>query len=334
MNSLNRKHRKPEGANKYHIDCNELEKNPSLIPIIIKNVIQNKNDTTILQSIITDKSITQNNRNIVVKIGKINRTIEKEFNIGKQLENEKLTGFINYICLFNCYDNTYNNLKVDIEKNNNNIESLCSAKKKEENLKTVLIMPYINEGSIKNFKWNKEKYDALKSVILQTIMSVFTAYQLCGFLHNDLHLDNILVKKTKKETINYKFKDEKDKNKDKVIEINIKADGYKIVIMDFENSMINIKDKDGLRTYWSNLLNMMLRLYHDIKNEDNDIIRMDNLSNITSFIEKQEKSNENIMNTFILLDMIKDAKFIIIKQIKSKLIYDPNVYQIKNNKIV
>ena len=324
MNSLNRKHRKPEGANKYHIDCNELEKNPSLIPIIIKNVIQNKNDTTILQSIITDKSITQNNRNIVVKIGKINRTIEKEFNIGKQLENEKLTGFINYICLFNCYDNTYNNLKVDIEKNNNNIESLCSAKKKEENLKTVLIMPYINEGSIKNFKWNKEKYDALKSVILQTIMSVFTAYQLCGFLHNDLHLDNILIKKTKKETFNYKFKNEKDKNKD--IEINIKADGYKIVIMDFENSMINIKDKDGLRTYWSNLLNMMLRLYHDIKNEDNDIIRMDNLSNITSFIEKQEKSNENIMNTFILLDMIKDAKFIIIKQIKSKLIYDPNVY--------
>ena len=322
MNSLNRKHRKPEGANKYHIDCNELEKNPSLIPIIIKNVIQNKNEMTILQSVINDKSITQNNRHIVVKIGKVNKTIEKEFNIGKKLENEKLTGFINYICLFNCYDNTYNNLKVDIEKNNNNIEPLCSAKKKEENLKTVLIMPYINEGSIKNFKWNKEKYDALKSVILQTIMSVFTAYQLCGFLHNDLHLDNILVKKTKKETFNYKFKNEKDK----VIEINIKADGYKIVIMDFENSMINIKDKDGLRTYWSNLLNMMLRLYHDIKNEDNDIIRMDNLSNITSFIEKQEKSNENIMNTFILLDMIKDAKFIIIKQIKDKPIYDPNIY--------
>ena len=107
MNSLNRKHRKPEGANKYHIDCNELEKNPSIIPIIFNKIIKNQNDTTILQSVITDKSITQNNRHIVVKIGKVNRTIEKEFNIGKKLEQEKLNGFINYICLFNCYDNTY-----------------------------------------------------------------------------------------------------------------------------------------------------------------------------------------------------------------------------------
>ena len=326
MNSLDRKHQKLEGANKYHIDCNELEKNPSIIPIIIKNVIQNKNEMTILQSVITDKSITENNRNIVVKIGKVNKTIEKEYKIGKKLENEKLTGFINYICLLNCYDNTYDNLKVDIEKKSNNIEPLCSAKKKEENLKTVLIMPYINEGSIKNFKWNKEKYDALKSVILQTIMSVFTAYQLCGFLHNDLHLDNILIKKTKKETFNYKFKNEKDKDKDKVIEINIKADGYKIVIMDFENSMINVKDKDGLQGYWSNLLNMMSRIHYDLKNEDGDDVSIFDLSIITYFIEKQKQSKGSIMNTLILLDMIKDAKFIITKQIKSKPIYDPNIY--------
>ena len=112
-------------------------------------------------------------------------------------------------------------------------------------------MPYINEGSIRTFKWNKDKYDALKSILLQTIMSIFTAYQLCGFIHNDLHLDNILVKKTKKETFNYKLKDEKDK----VINIDIKADGYKIVIMDFESSVFVIKNKDGLDFYWNNLFN-------------------------------------------------------------------------------
>ena len=322
MNPLDREHRKPDGANKYHIDCNELEKNPSLIPIIIKNVIQNKNEMTILQSIITDKSITQNNRNIVIKIGKVNRTIEKEYKIGKKLENEKLTGFINYICLFNCYDNTYDNLKVDIEKKSNNIEPLCSAKKKEENLKTVLIMPYINEGSIRTFKWNKDKYNTLKSILLQTIMSVFTAYQLSGFLHNDLHLDNILVKKTKKETFNYKLKDEKDK----VINIDIKADGYKIVIMDFESSVFVIKNKDGLDFYWNNLFNMIIRLNYDLKNDDEDNVLIDDLDNITSFIKKQEKSKSSIMNTLTLLDMIKDAKFIIKKQIKSKLIYDPNIF--------
>ena len=315
MNPLDREHHKLDGANKYHIDCNKLEKNPSIIPIIFNKIIKNKNDTTILQSVITDKSITQNNRQIVVKIGKVNRTIEKEFNIGKKLEEGKLTGFINYICLFNCYDNTYDK----IEEKSKDIKELCTAKKEEENLKTVLIMPYINEGSIRTFKWNKDKYDALKSVILQTIMSVFTAYQLCGFVHNDLHLDNILIKKTKKETFNYKFKDDKDKM------IDIKTYGYKIVIMDFESSMLVIKNKDGSRTYWNNLFNMMSRLHHDLKNEDSDDIRADNLNNIISFIQNQEISKGSIMNTLILLDMIKETKFIIIKK-QSKPIYDPNVY--------
>ncbi len=310
MNSLERKHYKPDGANKYHVNCNELEKNPGSIPIIFEKVILNKNDTTILQSIITDKIITEKNKNIVVKIGKVNKTIEKEFKIGKILERENLTGFINYICLFNCYDNTYNNID---EKN----RSLCSAKKEEDNLKTVLVMPYIEEGSIKNFRWNVNKYDSLRSVLLQTIMTVFIAYQSCGFLHNDLHLDNILVKKTKKDSLNYKIDDN-------MHPISIKTNGYKVVIMDFESSMLVIKNKDGLRAYWNNLLNMISRLHYDLKNRDGDRVAIVDLTNITSFIEKQENINGSSMNTLQLLDMIKDIKFIAREQIKTKLIYDPN----------
>ena len=94
--------------------------------------------------------------------------------------------------------------------------------------------------------------------------------------------------------------------------------------MDFENSMLVVKDKDGARTYWSNLLNMIFRLHNDLKNEDNDNIRIDDL-NLISFLQKQELSKGSIMNTFILLDMIKDIKFIIVKQ-QSKPIYDPNIY--------
>ena len=95
--------------------------------------------------------------------------------------------------------------------------------------------------------------------------------------------------------------------------------------MDFESSMFVIKDKDGARTYWNNLFNMMSRLQHDLKNEDSDDTRADNLNNITSFIQNQEISKGSIMNTLILLDMIKETKFIIIKK-QSKPIYDPNVY--------
>ena len=91
------------------------------------------------------------------------------------------------MCLFNCFDNTYYNIKEDLKKN------LCSASHTEENKKVVLIMPFIAEGSIKNFNWIENKLDILKSVLSQTIMSLFLAYHKLGFLHNDMHLDNILI---------------------------------------------------------------------------------------------------------------------------------------------
>ena len=303
MNSLDREHYKRNGSNKYHIDFNELEKNPSLIPLFFKKI--NKNDEIILQSIINNKSISENHKNIVVKIVKDYKTIEKEFKISKFLKKENLTGFINYISLFNCYDNTYDNLNVGVE----------------ENLKIVLIMPYINEGSIRTFKWNKDKYNALKSILSQTIMSVFMAYHLRGFLHQELHLDNILIKKTKKETINYKFKDEKDKNK--IIDIEIKTYGYKIVIMDFENSVFVIKKKSTLTHYWNNLLSIIFRLYVNLKNDEEDDLRIYNLSDIVSFINKQDLSKGSYMNTLILLDMIRDLKFIVFDGIR-KLIMQNN----------
>jgi serine/threonine protein kinase len=313
MHSLERKHHKQEGANKYHINCNELEKTPSMIPIILDKVIKNKNDITILQSILKNTSITEMNKNIVVKIGKVNKTIEKEYMIGKFLEKHKLSGFINYICLFSCYDNTYENIEL---KNN---KTLCSAKKEEDNMKTVLIMPYIQDGSIRNFKWNIDKYDVLKSVLLQSVATVFIAYQVCGFIHNDLHLDNILVKKTKKESINYACNDPS-------INIMIKTYGYKIVIMDFESAMLVIKNKDAMSTYWNNLLNMISRLHYDLKNTDGDRVAIVDLTDITSFIEKQETSKGSVMNTMQLLDMIRNIKIVSREQIKNKLIYNPNIF--------
>jgi hypothetical protein len=52
------------------------------------------------------------------------------------------------------------------------------------------------------------------------------------------------LKKTKKETIDYENR-------------KIKTYGYKIVIMDFESSLINIEHSVGNLSYWQNLLNML-----------------------------------------------------------------------------
>jgi hypothetical protein len=320
MNRLERVHHKPDGANKYHINCQELEKSPSSIPIILEKVIKNNNDVTILESIITDKTITSKQKHIVVKIGNISKTIEKEFYIGKILENKNISGFIRYMCLFVCYDNSYHNI------NENKVHQLCSAKKEEENKKAILVMPFIQEGSIKNFNWfNGDKFDILKSILQQVILSLFISYKSCGFLHNDLHLDNILLKKTKKQSIDYILDEKGTTNTN----ISIKTHGYKALIMDFDSSMINVDIKTGIAFYWRNIYNMMSRIETDLKNKKS-VITVSNNNNLISFISEQSTNNnchDMLKQTIKLVDMIDDMKFkIIYLPQEKKYVYNPFDY--------
>lgn len=312
MYKLDRDHYKQDGTNKYHVNCTELEKNSDSIPVIQNNVIQNRNDITILQSIITEKSITTKQRNIVVKIGKSNKTIEKEFYIGKTLE--KINGFINYMCLFTCYDNTFYNIETE------NNKPLCSAKKDDENLKTILIMPFIFEGSIKKFNWYSDniikKTEILKSLLLQVISSIFVSYHSYGFLHNDLHLDNILVKKIKKETLQYSYSD-------KTFEIKIY--GYKSIIMDFENSMLHVDKKGGNIFYWNNIYNLISRISTDLTSENGSKFQVINSRYIISFIEEQMDKKNSYMNTLHLLDMIPKLNFILVPKVNI-LTYNQNIF--------
>lgn len=319
MNQLERKHHKPDGANKYHINCSELEKNPSLIPVILEKVIKNKNDVTILESIITDKSIISKQKHIVVKIGKVNKTIEKEYHIGRKLEEQKIYGFIGYMCLFVCFDDTYQ--KIDM---NNSMLSLCSASKEKEsepeNKKAILVMPFIQEGSLKNFNWfNGDKFNVLKSIIKQTVISLTIAYNKCGFIHNDLHLDNILLKKTKKETIKYQVNDNNKNTK----EITIKTYGYKSIIMDFDSSMINIdnKSKNGYEYFWKNIYNMISRIETDLKNKQNASVSVYDMKKIVTYILDQQT-----IDIMKLLDMIDMMQFTILEPPKTLYKYDPNVF--------
>ena len=327
IRNLERHNHKENGSNKYNINCLSLETHPDTIDI--KKIVKNKSDISILEALINttkQKNIVNNksnHKNIVVKIGSTKRTIEKEYKIGKTLEAQNIIGFIIYMCLFNCFDNTYYNIKEDIQK------PLCSAKHIDENEKVVLIMPYIAEGSIKNFNWTLEKFDILKSVLLQSVMSLFLAYHKLGFLHNDIHLDNILIKKTKKQYIEYEY-DTIMKHNGKTNDTNnikIPTNGYKIVILDFDSSMINLDKDIGIEFYWSNLENMLSRINTDLKTKSGDIINMVDLAkNILSFISKQKQSKGHYFETLKLLDMINTSTIKLINNPITSFTYNPNIF--------
>jgi hypothetical protein len=67
--------------------------------------------------------------------------------MGELLLSKNITGFIKYICLFSCYDNSTIQAKKET-----NIQ-ICNAEHIPANKKDVLVMPFIRNGSIENHHW-------------------------------------------------------------------------------------------------------------------------------------------------------------------------------------
>jgi hypothetical protein len=305
IRELERKYYKKNGGNKYFIECN----NVSAKNINITERIRNKNDISILRAVIENVSVSvssssSQNKNIVVKIGPENRTVRKEYFYSNTLHENKIPGFIKYTCIFSCYDDTIINKDID---------RICTAKPDKDLYKDVLIMPYLQEGSVKNHSWKDNEFPVLKSLLLQSIFSLFLAYHEIGFLHNDLHFDNILMKKTSKTSIKYKYNDR---------EYEIPTYGYMAIILDFDSSMMT--QKQNHQFYWSNLYNLLSRVNSDLTNKDGDLVNMLSNSEIIRFIDEQKNKNRNYENVFHIFGMITDSEFEFIK--KPSYVYDPNIY--------
>jgi len=213
--------------------------------------------------------------------------IKVSFQLGVGFCKQSINSFIKYICLFNCFDDTYNYINT----NKKIPEKICTANNIGNN---VLIAPYVNGSSIKNYKWNLDNINILKSLLKQCVISLMYAYIDFGFLHNDLHLDNILFKKTKLENIKYKE------------DLEINTNGYKIIIMDFDLSFIDVDRTQGIEYYWSNLLNLLSRIEYDL-NKYIIPIKSDDI--ILLFIRNAIINKYNPNRTIELLDLIDKLEF-------------------------
>jgi len=190
------------GGEKYYIDCTTYAQNSDSIEIQDFIRYTKKSDIAVLTAVANDETIKKKNRHIVVKIGPTNRVTKEEFYFGKRLSETKIPGFIKYICLFSCYDDT----KAGSTYIEPNKIKICSASAKtEKNRKDVLVMPLIQEGSFDNYQWTNEDIPLLKCLMIQSVLSLGSAFETAGFIHGDSHLGNILFKKTKSETITYSF---------------------------------------------------------------------------------------------------------------------------------
>jgi len=86
-------------------------------------------------------------------------------------------------------------------------------------------MEYYEICSILNYK--PDRIEEIISILNQVICSMVLAFEKFGFIHGDLHPGNVLIKKTGRDKIKYKYNN---------MESEIKTNGIQILIFDFDRS--------------------------------------------------------------------------------------------------
>ena len=160
-----------------------------------KNVADNKNtlDWLVAKNVILSGKVVEgllhNDMKVVIKIGTNQSNIQREYDINKELS--VFSGFVRYICKFSCKD--------DLRKYRGTWQpdvGFCEAGGPDKT--NAIIMPYYPLGSMLKYKWTHDNFDDFRKLLKHAVQALLYANEQIGFVHGDFHLDNILVKKTKK----------------------------------------------------------------------------------------------------------------------------------------
>jgi len=228
-----------------------------------------------------------------------------------RIEVKGIPGFIKFICVFPCYDDTYDNNDNDtITREDNVIEynkSICQSEPNDENKKEVLIMPFIQDGSVANYHWTQENIGLVKNLLIQSVLSLGMAYDKIKFTHEDLHTGNLLFKPTKQRKITYSFS-----GIETPIEISLDHN-KKLVIMDFGKSKTIIDTPDNsIRNFWNNIYYLCKHIDDSMSYEDYYITF--ELQEAIDFIRNATLNNANCSAVIQLADIIDKSTCRIIRK--------------------
>jgi serine/threonine protein kinase len=184
-----RRRANPVRSTKYYVNCQT-------------KVLDNKNtrEWLIIKRILFDSKVIlgllNQNMQVVIKIGDKHH-IEREYDINQQLRDFK--GFTRYICKFSCLDKLDKYIPKDFSGNildSYRDTGICDP---DGSIMTFsIIMPYYPIGNVLNYSWNESNFEQFKKIIRDAISTLLYANQEIGFLHNDLHLENLLLKQNQK----------------------------------------------------------------------------------------------------------------------------------------
>jgi len=237
------------------------------------------------------EAIFMSKKEVVVKIGNEREDIQKEFTMFEILDNHNIPGISHYFCYFECAGN--------LSKIKESQKDICDGT--GTGLR-VLVMEYIKQGSLADYNWTLKQKDILKSCLKQVVLTHYTAFMKCGFIHGDrvtaFHCNNILLKKTNSTKI--KYIDD--------FEVDIPKNGFKVKLMDFEFSRIN----GSLVDYYKDLLyglgsSLHRHILPKIDKHTDSSIFLEILAYITKLYEQAnptENPKNSVTKLLTLIDQI------------------------------
>jgi hypothetical protein len=247
---------------KFKVDCNSaIDKD-----VKIKDIIKNASN----ENVVLLEALFNSNEEIIIKVGNNIDSIKKEYEMSLSLKT--IPNFIRFYCKTECNENL-----VDI-LNSPNLTHLCKESSRKKTKVGVVLMPFYKHGRVDSIVWKKDTFDILKNILTHICFSLMYAYEQIGFVHNDEHFGNFLLRITQKPSITYGIH-------------NVKTHGLLPIILDFERSFIapnkadfylsiqkilnlacNMDKSDLVLEYDYNRLRQMLQKNTIIKSEDYAIV--------------------------------------------------------------
>jgi len=100
---------------------------------------------------------------------------------------QRIPNFPKVYCVFECDENESN-----FDTNYFKVTGFC--KKSSDNFKIILEIMKLYKNKLSEYK-NKLSLDQIKSILKQLIFALMYAFESQGFIHGDLHIENILIDK-------------------------------------------------------------------------------------------------------------------------------------------
>ena len=157
---------------------------------------------------------------------------------------------------------------------------------------------------MREYAWHTKDSNLFRSCLKQLVLSLYIAFLHQGFVHTDIHLDNVLIKMTRKATIQYSN------------EHQVETCGLAVCIMDFEKAFMPV-DRSQTHAFWDDIAHVFNDIRYAMK------LRFSNQHEIETLLLRVKHGNKTI-NIKPLLDLIDDISRIEKQEIRMQK-YDPNV---------